>query len=197
MMDETASPVERPGGARLLKRLGTLAALLLVAGLLGLFVWHVAQKNQATGFVDEIHAGKQPLAPGFRLRRLDHQGGKVTLASFRGRPVVVNFWASWCEPCKAEAGLLAQAYAKWHGKGVAFVGVDFNDFTTDGRRFVAKHELPFTMLEDGSGSTAARWGLTGVPETYFVDARGHTVAHIGLQIANAGELDSAIRKALG
>ncbi|HET8607855.1 MAG TPA: TlpA disulfide reductase family protein [Gaiellaceae bacterium] len=193
-MEASAASGRRP--IRVARRVATGLALALVAGLLALLVWDVMHKESAQGFVNQIAAGDDPAAPGFSLKPLNGGGPPVSLASLRGRPVVVNFWASWCAPCKAEAPLLERAYAKWHGKGVAFVGIDANDFAGDARKFVVRHDLSFRMLHDGSGSTLGRWGLTGFPETYFIDARGRAVDHIGQQIQNESEIDTGIRKAL-
>jgi len=180
-----AAPTESRSSSagRQLKRIGTALALALVAGLLALLVYRLASQESAKGFVNRIAAGQKPPAPGFSLRPLDHGPGKVSLRQFRGKPVVVNWWASWCAPCKREAGLLEAAYGRYRGQGVVFLGVDANDFTSDGRKFVAKHKLTFRMLEDGSGSTIGHWGITGFPETFFVDRQGRVVAH------SAGELD--------
>ena len=186
-----------PSTARQLKRVGTALALALVAGLLALLVYRLASQESAKGFVAEIAAGKKPPAPGFSLGRLDPEQGKVSLSRFRGKPVVVNWWASWCGPCKEEAGLLEAAYRKWSPRGVVFVGVDTNDLESDGRRFVEKHGLSFTMLHDGSGSTVGHWGILGFPETFVVDPRGRAVAHIPRQIESADQLDEAIEKAVG
>ncbi len=194
-MTEDARPVDEGSAGRQLRRLGTVLALALVAGLLALLVYRVVHQESAKGFVNEVKAGQKPAAPGFSLRRLDHGPGKVSLASFRGKAVVVNWWASWCDPCKREAGLLQSAYGTWGSRGVVFLGVDANDFTSDGRRFVAKHDLGFTMLEDGSGSTLGHWGITGFPETFFVDRQGRVVDHAPGELS-ADELASGIRKAL-
>lgn len=182
------------GPARLAKRVGTGIALALVAGLLALLVWDVAHKQAAQGFVDRIAAGDKPAAPGFTLKRLDGPG-RVSLASLRGHPVVVNFWASWCDPCKAEAGRLESAYRQWRGRGVRFLGVDANDFASDGRRFASRHGVTYTNLEDGQGSTLGRWGVTGFPETFFLDARGRVVAHVAGEI-KAADLQTGIQKSL-
>jgi cytochrome c biogenesis protein CcmG/thiol:disulfide interchange protein DsbE len=190
--EAAAADGRRP--ARVARRLGTVLALGLVAGLLALLVWKVVHQQSATGFVNRIAAGDKPLAPGFTLKRLDGPGGKVSLASLRGHPVVVNFWASWCDPCKAEAGRLESSYRAWGGKGVRFVGVDANDFTADGRRFAAKHGLSYLNLADGAGSTLGRWGVTGLPETFFVDAKGRAVAHVVGEISSS-ELAAGIEKA--
>jgi cytochrome c biogenesis protein CcmG/thiol:disulfide interchange protein DsbE len=162
--------------SRRLKLGGQVVALACVAGLLGLLVWRLTHQQ---------HAPKVgTAAPGFMLRRLG-SGGPVSLASLRGRPVVLNFWASWCVPCKAEAKALEAAWTRYRRR-VAFVGVDFHDLAPDARRFVAAHGLSFPMLQDGSGKVTGAYGITQVPETYIVSREGRVVAHIAGPITASG-----------
>jgi cytochrome c biogenesis protein CcmG/thiol:disulfide interchange protein DsbE len=174
---------------RRIKLVAQLLALGLVAGLLALLVWQLRNRPHAPG------VGAK--APAFTLRRLGGPGS-VSLASYRGKPVVLNFWASWCEPCKGEARVLERDWTDYRTRGVVFLGVDYHDLDSDARRFVSAHALTFTMLEDGSGSVGSSYGITGVPETYVLDRRGRVVAHLAGPITNpsfAGEFRSALAKA--
>jgi cytochrome c biogenesis protein CcmG/thiol:disulfide interchange protein DsbE len=155
---------------RTLKLSGQVIALSAVAGLLALLGWRVTH---------QVHAPKVGApAPVFTLRRLSGLGS-VDLAVLRGHTVVLNFWASWCIPCKQEATVLQRAWNRYRGKGVVFVGIDFHDAISDGRRFVAAHQLRFAMVEDGSGDiTTGRYGVSQVPETYVVDGHGKVALHI-------------------
>lgn len=175
---------------RRLKLTGQLVALACVVGLLGLLVWRLTHQQHAPA----VGAS----APGFTLHRLGG-AGTVSLASLRGEPVVLNFWASWCVPCKTEAKALQQAWAQYRGRGVVFLGVDFHDLASDARKFVAAHALSFPMLQDGSGDVTGRYGITQVPETYVVDRSGRIVAHIAGPITGsgfAGEFRRALTEAL-
>ena len=174
---------------------------LLVAALLGLLIWKVAHQGAGARIVKEIAAGKKPAAPGFRLKPIwpDAAGatprlraavrrGSVSVADLRGRPTVVNVFASWCIPCKDEAPVLAAA-ARRHAGRVQFVALDYQDYTGDGRSFLRRYGNDFTALHDGDGHAAQRWGITGVPETYVLDAAGHLVAHEALPVTRAAELE--------
>lgn len=166
-----------------------LLALAGVAGLLALLVWKLAHQQHAPG----VGAA----APAFTLQRLDGNGN-VSLASFRGRPVVLNFWASWCEPCKSEARVLQRDWARYRRRGVVFLGVDYHDLAPDARRFVRRHALTFPMLEDGSGSVTGSYGISQVPETYVLSRQGRVVAHLAGPITDpgfAGQFHSALAKA--
>jgi len=176
---------------RPLKLIGQLAGLACVAGLLGLLVWRLTHEQHAPN----VGAA----APQFALRRLDG-AGTLDLSALRGRPVVLNFWASWCGPCKSEAKALEAAWHRYQGRGVVFVGVDFHDVTGDARRFVSAHALTFPMVQDGSGDvTSGRYGISEVPETYVVGRSGRIVMHIAGPItapAFAAEFRRAVAAAL-
>jgi cytochrome c biogenesis protein CcmG/thiol:disulfide interchange protein DsbE len=175
---------------RRLKAALQLLAIGCVAGLLALLVWQLGHQQHAP----PVGA----VAPAFTLRRLDGPG-KVSLASYRGKPVVLNFWASWCEPCKSEANVLERDWTSYRNRGVVFLGVDYHDLSTDARRFVRAHALTFTMLEDGSGKVTGSYGISQVPETYVLNRQGRVVAHLAGPITDpqfAGEFRSALAKAV-
>ena len=136
-------------------------------------------------------------APTFTARRVD-ASGKLDLASLRGKPVVLNFWASWCVPCKGEAKLLEQAWNRYRAKGVVFVGVDYTDVVGDARTFISHHGVTYPIVQDGSGRIGDKYGLTGVPETFFIDRNGRLVgSHIIGTIQNqVAAFDRGIKAAL-
>ena len=110
-------------------------------------------------------------APTSPLPRLEG-GGDGSLADYRGRWVLVNFWASWCVPCREEAPLL-QSFQRRHGDAdFTVLGVDSRDLSDDGRSFVRRYGLSYPQLRDGDGAAAHDYGTTGVPENFLVDPRG-------------------------
>jgi len=128
------------------------------------------------------HAIGSPLvgrpAPDFSLQPLDG-GEPVTLASLRGRPAVLNFWASWCVPCFQEHPLLVAA-SRGLGDRVRFVGVIYQDSEEQVRSFLARQGSAYPSLVDPGSRTAIAFGIFGVPETYFLDAEGRiTAKHVG------------------
>ncbi len=173
--------------------------LAVVAALLGLLIWKVAHQGAGKRVAQEIAAGKRPAAPDFRLKPIWNEisgaspqlvaavrRGRVSVADLRGKTTVVNVYASWCIPCKDEAPVLAAA-ARSHAR-VQFVALDYQDYTSDGRRFLRRYGNDFTALHDGDGHVAQSWGATGVPETYVLDATGHLVAHQASPVT-ASDLD--------
>ncbi len=168
-------------------------SVAVVAGLLGLLVWKVV--HQGKGAASELAKGKQPAAPHFDLGRLDRQG-KLSLDSLRGKVVVLNFWASWCVPCKSEAPRLEAAWRRFRAQGVVVVGVDAQDFSGDARRFIRRYELTYPNVHDGPGKVLPRYGVTGFPETYFVDRHGRLVGERVQGEISAEKLASGIRRAL-
>lgn len=123
---------------------------------------------------------KSPLigraAPSFSLPGLD--GGRVGSADFRGEIYVVNFWASWCVPCREEAPHLQAFYDRWSGDGVQVVGIVYNDQEAKARGFRDEFGLTFPQAMDPGGRAAIDFGVFGVPETFVVDGRGVVMAKL-------------------
>jgi cytochrome c biogenesis protein CcmG/thiol:disulfide interchange protein DsbE len=164
-------------GGRALRLSAQAAAVALVLGLLALLVWRVVNSNGRP-----THGA----APHFTLPRLDGKGA-FALADFRGKGVVINFAASWCDPCKQEAPALERAWQRYRSRGLVVLGVDGNDFTSDARKFARRYGLTYPFVRDPDGAILRRYGLDGFPETFFVDRRGRLVGtHIEGPI-NEGE----------
>jgi cytochrome c biogenesis protein CcmG, thiol:disulfide interchange protein DsbE len=177
-----------------LKLAGQALALLTVASLLGLLVWKLVTE-QGSGIQAAVKRGEAPAAPAFTLPEL---GGDtpISLESFRGRAVVINFWASWCAPCRDEAPLLEAAWNEHRDRGVVVLGVDARDLVSDGLAFVREFGITYPNVYDGPGKIADVYGLTGFPETYFVDRDGRVV-HIVSGPLTESSIADGIERAAG
>lgn len=112
----------------------------------------------------------RPPAADFALRSFD--GREVTLRQFRGRPVVMNFWASWCVPCRAEAPNLERAWQIYRARGVVFLGINVADTEADAREFIAVFNVSYLNIRDPSQHVMSVYRVTGIPTTVFVDRAG-------------------------
>jgi cytochrome c biogenesis protein CcmG, thiol:disulfide interchange protein DsbE len=153
---------------------GAAAAVLLAAMAWGL-------SHPASAPPDAV-LGQQ--APDVVVQGLD--GGTASVAGLEGRPVVLNFWASWCAPCRQEEGTLKDAAQRWQGR-VAFLGVNFRDSLDGARATQERVRYPYPVGPAADGVPAA-YGVTAPPETFFLDARGTVVARfVGPMDANVIE----------
>jgi len=168
-------------------------SVAVVAGLLGLLVWKVVHQDK--GVATQLEKGKRPTAPHFDLSRLD-QTGKLSLASLRGKVVVLNFWASWCAPCKSEAPRLEAAWKQYRSDGVVVVGVDAQDFSGDARKFLRRFKLTYPNVHDGPGDVLPKYGVTGFPETYFVGRDGRLIGERVQGEISRRKLLAGIKRAL-
>lgn len=171
------------------KHVAQALAVAAVVALLGLLVWKVVA-GEDSGVKDALAKGESPLAPDFELDRLDTKE-RLSLSDLRGKAVVLNFWASWCVPCKDEAPLLQKTYERYRDDGLVVLGVDAQDFRGDARRFMRKYGLTYPVVYDGKGSTLGRYGVTGFPETFFIDRRGRLV---GEEIVGGIDLEKNLER---
>jgi cytochrome c biogenesis protein CcmG, thiol:disulfide interchange protein DsbE len=155
--------------------LGVAAVIVGVGALLGLLVYGVKATGPGHTLDDAIARGERPAAPAIALPRLEG-GATASLADYRGRVVVLNYWASWCTPCRQESPLLERWQRRISSRGGTVLGVDSLDVTADARAFVRKFGLTYPMLRDRDGDTQRRFGVTGYPETLIVDRDGRIAA---------------------
>jgi cytochrome c biogenesis protein CcmG, thiol:disulfide interchange protein DsbE len=149
-------------------------ALSFVVLLIVLLGYRLVSNGSGRALDAALAAGRPATAPDFSLRRLNGEGS-LRLRTLRGKVVVLNFWASWCVPCKQEAPLLERAAERYRSAGVVVVGVDAQDFRSDARGFIERHGLTYPVVRDGGGSTLTHYDVTGFPETWFVDRAGRVV----------------------
>ena len=167
-MSSAAEPAEAAPRAAPVRRRRLIAAAWLVAGVAAVTALLTVNIARPSGPVDTPIVGRP--APGFYLESLD--GRRLTLAELRGSAVVVNFWASWCIPCREEAPLLTAADAAYGGRGVRILGVVYQDSAENARDFMRRYGQTYPGLLDRDGRTAIDYGVFGIPETFFIDASG-------------------------
>jgi cytochrome c biogenesis protein CcmG/thiol:disulfide interchange protein DsbE len=147
-----------------------------VLALLALLAYGIAQNQTGQSIDSQLAAGKRPSPPDLELPPLAGGGAPVNISSYRGQVVVLNFWASWCPPCKGEAPVLARWQPRLKGRGGTIVGVDVLDVTSDAREFADQHKLDFPQLRDQDGSRLKSFEVVGYPETIVLDRKGRIAA---------------------
>jgi len=154
-----------------------ILASLAGACLIGLLIYGVSAQS-ASRTLDELAAnGKHPVAPDAArsLPRLSAVGAS-SLASLKGRVVLLNFWASWCEPCQVEAPLLERAQSRLQRHGATVLGVTYEDASPDSQGFVRRYHLTYPNLRDNNGAFARAYGTDQLPESFIIDRSGDVVA---------------------
>ncbi len=188
MSEITETPViggEVPASKSGWGRVARWAAVLLVVGLIALLGWGVVQA--ATGPRDS------GMAPDFTLTGFD--GRTVTLSQLRGQVVIVNFWASWCPPCREEAAYLERTWRKYEGTGVVFIGVDWVDTQKEALAYIKEFDITYLNGPDIGTRIAQAYRIQGVPETFFVDKMGR-LRGVKIGPLSAPELDNRIDELL-
>ncbi len=153
--------------------LGALLWLIPILALLLGIGYATIRKQRPESITTALARGQHPPAPPFRLPRFD--GGTLALVDLRGKYVVMNFWASWCIPCKDEAPLLERASNLYRDRGLVVVGVNIQDLEPEARRFIRETKATYLEVRDRDGAVSRAYGTTGVPETFFIDREGRIV----------------------
>ena len=161
----STAPEVGAGSARII----ALVVGLLIVALLGLMIWGIGKRAQGT--TGDMPVTTRP-APAFTVPLFE--GGQFDLAAMKGKPVLVNFWASWCIPCEEEAATL-EKMSKAYKDRVAFIGVNVQDTDPLARGFLKKFSITYPNGRDALGAISVDYGMSGVPESYFVDRGGQLV----------------------
>lgn len=176
-----------------------LGSALPVLGLLALLGWASAQPGGNRGGLGVNQELKQvrvspELAAEFSLDLL--AGGSLSLSELRGRVVLLDFWSSWCPPCRQEAPVLAQVYREYGGQPVEFVGVDIWDKPQDAQEHIRRYQIPYPNGIDRDGVIAINYGVKGIPEKFFINRDGFLVKKFAGPVP-ATKLRDALNELLG
>ena len=153
------------------RRLAFIIAGLICIGLVWLLGWSLLNKEPITG-LSGITMVNRP-APNFTLTTF--KGTKISLEDLRGKPVVINFWASWCPPCRIEAPLLERTWRAYKDRGVVFIGVDIQDREEDALAYIREFDITYPNGPDPNGEITIDYGVSGLPVTFFVSRTGEIV----------------------
>ncbi len=180
---ETPVQAEPPSARAVsLWRIFFLSVILLFIVLLAVRLWKGIRDGQRA-------AGE---APELRFKTFDGEG--VDLGDLRGKGVVVNFWASWCAPCREEAALLEQTWRREKENGIIFLGLDYLDQEPDALAYLAEFNVTYPNGPDLRSQAARRYRIQGVPETFFISPEGRIVEIVVGPIASQQEMDALLEQ---
>jgi len=148
----------------------TIAALVAI-GFLGLLVWGMLNRQPITGLSGVTMVNRA--APGFTLTTFN--GTTISLQDLRGKPVVINFWASWCPPCRVEASLLERMWRAYKNRGLIFLGVNIQDREKDALNYIREFDITYPNGPDPIGEISIDYGVSGLPVTFFISGKGEVV----------------------
>jgi cytochrome c biogenesis protein CcmG/thiol:disulfide interchange protein DsbE len=169
------------------RRWGALLAWAIVLGLLGIFGVSLVRSQQGP-------VGVGSKAPDFTLTTFDsHQ---INLLEMRGKVVLINFWASWCEPCEQEATELEQAYQIMKDRGVVFLGVNYVDTESEALRYLDQFGITYPNGPDLGTRISQAYRIRGVPETFIVDSQGRVKSFQKGPYLSLSEITEAVEAAL-
>jgi cytochrome c biogenesis protein CcmG/thiol:disulfide interchange protein DsbE len=146
-----------------------------------------------------IRSQQGPIAVGSRAPDFvltSFEGETHNTADLRGQVILINFWASWCQPCEEEAAFLEQVYQEYRDQGVVFLGVDYVDTEPEARAYLARFAISYPNGPDLRTEISQAFRIRGVPETYIVDSQGTLVSRKIGPYASLGEIEAAIEAAM-
>ena len=164
---------------------GSILSSVLLISLVGFLAWGMS-KNQR----GQVYQGP---APDFSLTSFD--GETLTLSKLRGRVVVINFWASWCPPCREEALYLEETWRKYRDNGVVFIGVDYVDVEPEALAYIEEFDITYFNGPDLRTTISQAYNIQGVPETFFIAKNGE-IRHVHVGPLIAPDLDKQIEAIL-
>jgi len=164
----------------------------VITGIVALFIAAVIAVSLATNTSSASPASPNyPAAAGFTLPALGQAGKQISLSRYQGKPVIVNFWASWCEPCQKETPLLASWYKQQHGH-VVLLGLDENDTTANALKFAHAKGVSYPIGFDPQVTAALAYNVDGLPQTFFLNAQHRIVDHV-LGAVTSAQLAKGLR----
>lgn len=180
----TTTPVDAPPNKRSVRMWQAIFVLILL-GFVGLLAARLIQTNES----EQRASGE---APPFTFTTFE--GETISLADLKGQGVVLNFWASWCDPCRDEAALLEATWQREQGNGIVFLGLDYLDQEPAAKAYLAEFDITYPNGPDLQSAAARRYGIKGVPETFFIDGDGNIQEIVIGPIVSESRMDELLNK---
>jgi len=170
------------------KRAKVMLVITLVSVLTSGLVMAGCSPSSAQG----VEVGN--LAPDFQLQSLD--GQTVSLGNLQGKPVLINFWATWCPPCRSEMPYIQEVYEEWVNRGLVVLALNIGESSSKVEEFMQNHNLSFIVLLDTKQDIAQRYNITGIPTTFFIDKDGIIQDKIIGAFQNKTQIENRLSKVI-
>jgi cytochrome c biogenesis protein CcmG/thiol:disulfide interchange protein DsbE len=181
--------------------LGAALGGLAVVALIGVLLVGLLNQERSDSIVEAIAADERPAAPELELPVLIpgagfREGEVVRISELRGTPLVLNFWASWCPPCRTEAPVLEEIWQTYRGRGLLVLGVNVRDLSGNAQEFDREFGLSYPSLRDGDDSSERAYQVPGLPETFVIDRQGRITAKRAGEVTSVEQLAAPIESVL-